>query len=174
MSTSLGLMQFKSTLKCVHGKKMSQNFLFKTLHIYITRLDIMLILTLPPILDQSHNVWVIKIAKAVLGNKKQNFLAFLINFWPKTLSTRKTFFVLFQSHLPWREITENLRKIKIQISMICKKMCCMVISNLVISLVPYFLFKVSLLTLGLGNRLSCTGMALFKNWRSDTKVWGLV
>jgi hypothetical protein len=64
---------------------------------------------------------------------KQQILTFLVNFWTKTLFTRKTNFVLLPSAISSREITEPWRKIKIRI--FCEKMCCingcMVIYNLV-------------------------------------------
>ena len=54
-----------------------------------------LILTLLPILNQSHKVWVMQMQKLHL-EKQQQILEFLgRNFWPKTLFTTKTIFILF-------------------------------------------------------------------------------
>ena len=61
-----------------------------------------------PILNQSHEGWVIKITKVAHGK-----MAFLVNVWPKTLFTSKTIFVLFPSATFAKEVTEPLRKIKI-------------------------------------------------------------
>ena len=60
----------------------------------------------------------------------------------KNAINKKTIFVLFPSAAFAREITEPLKKKK---SMICMKMCCingcMVITNLVISLVPQLIYE---------------------------------
>ena len=70
-----------------------------------------LILTLLPILDQSHKGWVIKIAKVALWNKIL-LGGFLLNFLPKILFTHKKQY--FNATFT-RKITEPLRKIKISI-----------------------------------------------------------
>ena len=59
-----------------------------------------LILTLLPILNQSHKVWVMQMQKLHL-EKQQQILEFLgRNFWPKTLFTTKTIFILFLHMCP--------------------------------------------------------------------------
>ena len=69
---------------------------------------------------------------------KQNFLSFLVNFWPNTTYTRKTVCFVSNCEIFQREITESLKKIKIRINDLWENGW-MVISNLLIFLHSTFL-----------------------------------
>ena len=74
-----------------------------------------LILTLLPILDWSHKGWVLQIANVPLQisfKYSEPFLAFIVNFWPKTIYMRQHFLFCFEGVSHTREITEPFRKIK--------------------------------------------------------------
>ena len=83
-------------------------------------------MTLPPILNQSHKGWVLKIAKVPLQisfKHSEPFSEFLVNFRPKIFTWDNTFcFVLY-----WNLMQEKLQKlsgIQGEESMIWKKMSC--------------------------------------------------
>jgi hypothetical protein len=121
-------------------------------------------LTLLPILDHSHKGCVVKIAKVPLQisfKHSEPFLAFLVNFWKKLFTWDNTFCFVLKGNF-MQEKSQNLSGKQGKESMIWDNMFCingcMVIANLLISLVPYLQYG------NIGCGVSCSLRDTKSNW----------